>query len=898
MCLIRNDIENLIKTIRILEDKIVQLPSTFLKQILLIIGLLLPFQSLAFVNNSQHYISHVVKDNSLLIKTSLGQVQLNAYGDGAIAAHYLLKNALLNNKPINGKGEQNNQQKTIAQQLPSFAIKEQAIKQDFQLTENNQQLSLTVNKLTAVITKSPFNIRYYQQQNQQQNQLQNQQPKLLIAEEAGLFLGSAKNDDEKETTINVQGFRFTLGDKEKLLGGGERVLGMDRRGHRLPLYNRAHYGYETQSTQMNFSLPAVMSSNKYIVLFDNSAKGWMDIAKSEKNILQFEAVSGRLAYIVFAGETYPELIKNYVAVTGKQPLPPRWSLGNYASRFGYRSEAEVRDTVNKFINLDFPLDALILDLYWFGKDIKGHMGNLGWDKETFPTPTKMIADIKAQGVNTVLITEPFVLTSSTKWSDAVKHNALAKSADGSAKRFDFYFGNTGLVDVFNSKGRDWFNAIYKDLYQQGVNGWWGDLGEPEVHPSDTLHTLDDGTVVNADAIHNVYGHQWAKMVFDNQLSLDNDKRPFILMRSGFAGSQRYGMIPWTGDVSRSWGGLKPQVELSLQMGLLGMAYTHSDLGGFAGGETFNKEMYIRWLQYGVFQPIYRPHAQDNIAPEVVFHDKETQDILRKFIKLRYQLLPYNYSLAYENSTTGMPLMRPLFFEGKNLESELNLLDNATSYLWGNAFLVTPVVDADVKSVSVPIPQGIWFDYFTHKNEPAEKYLGGKTVAINTSIETLPVLVRAGSFVPMIDSIQSTQDYDHNKLTLHYYADSSVHSAEYEMFEDDGQTYQSIDKGLYELLHFTASQKEHRLQINLSRQLGQSNSHQKNIKKAIKNTMTGGYPTMPAQREITLVIHNWSIKPNSIHLDETEIDSGIWHDKQKTLTVSFNWQHQPLKLTIK
>jgi len=842
----------------------VQSPLLYFKQASLIIGLLLTFQSFAFANTSQHYISHVIKDNSLLIKTSLGTVQLNAYGDGAIATHYLLTE----------QTNKNSKQQTVAQQLPSFAIKEQANKRDFQLTENKQQLTLTLNKLTAKITKFPFNISYYQQ------------GKLLIAEESGLFLGSAINDDEEKANVNVQGFRFSLNDKEKLLGGGERVLGMDRRGHRLPLYNRAHYGYETQSTQMNFGLPAIMSSNKYIVLFDNSAKGWLDIAKTEKNILQFEAVSGRLAYIVFAGDSYPELIKNYVAVTGKQPLPPRWSLGNYASRFGYRSESEVRATVNKFIDLDFPLDALILDLYWFGKDIKGHMGNLAWDKEVFPTPTKMMADIKKQGVNTVLITEPFILTTSSKWQDAVENNALAKAADGSAKRFDFYFGNTGLVDVFNRQGRDWFNAIYKDLYQQGVNGWWGDLGEPEVHPSDTLHTFDDGTVVNADAIHNVYGHQWAKMVFDNQLALDKNIRPFILMRSGFAGSQRYGMIPWTGDVSRSWGGLKPQVELSLQMGLLGMAYTHSDLGGFAGGEKFDKEMYIRWLQYGVFQPIYRPHAQDNIAPEVVFHDKGTQDILRKFIKLRYQLLPYNYSLAYENSTTGMPLMRPIFFED---EANLSLIDNNKSYLWGDAFLVTPVVDAGITSVSVPLPKGVWFNYFTNNNQPAKKYQGGQTVAIKTDIETLPVLVRAGSFIPMIESIQSTQDYDNSKLTLHYYADSSVNSADYEMYEDDGKTHQAIDKGLYELLQFSAQQKADKLQINLNRMQGSAKSNQQGSK---------GYPDMPAQRDMTLVIHNWPTKPNNIYLGGKKLATGIWDKAQKTLTVSFNWQHQALTLTVK
>jgi len=594
-----------------------------------------------------------------------------------------------------------------------------------------------------------------------------------------------------------------------------------------------------------------------------------------------------MSYLVFAGKTYPELINNYVDVTGKQPMPPRWALGNYASRFGYRSEAEVRATVKKFLDLDFPLDGLILDLYWFGKDIKGHMGNLVWDKDAFPTPEKMISDIKAQGVNTVLITEPFVLSTSGKWQDAVEQQALAKDAQGKAKQFDFYFGNTGLVDVFNDKGQQWFNNIYRKLYQQGVAGWWGDLGEPEVHPSDTLHTLDDGSVVNADAIHNVYGHQWAKMVFDNQLKMSPDQRPFILMRSGFAGSQRYGMIPWTGDVSRSWGGLKPQVELSLQMSVLGMAYTHSDLGGFAGGDKFDQEMYIRWLQYGVFQPIYRPHAQDNIAPEVVFHDKITQDILREYIKLRYKLLPYNYTLAYQNSTTGMPLMRPLFFEQPFKESSeqavenkdnLAVFDNASSYLWGDAFLVTPVVSASVSSVSVDLPAGIWFDYFANKNEPSKKYLGNQTIDLPTSLEKLPVLVRAGAFIPMIDDIQSTQDYDASKLTLHYYADDSVLSADYEMYEDDGKTYQAIEKGLFELLQFSANQQQQQLSINLIRE-------------------GKGYNGMPKERNMTVVIHNITQAPSKIKLNNKVINNAIWQDKNNTLTVTFAWQHQPITLTI-
>jgi len=618
-----------------------------------------------------------------------------------------------------------------------------------------------------------------------------------------------------------------------------------------------------------------MSSEKYIILFDNSAKGWLDIGKTEKNILQFEAVSGRSAYIVFSGDNYPELIHNYVDVTGKQPLPPRWAFGNYASRFGYRSEQEVRDTVNKFIDLDFPLDAIVIDLYWFGNDIKGFMGNLDWDKETFPTPIKMMSDIKAQGVNTVLITEPFVLSTSKKWQDATNNEALAKNEEGKPKRFDFYFGNTGLIDVFNEKSRSWFNDIYTQLYHQGVNGWWGDLGEPEVHPADTLHTLDDGSIVNGDAIHNAYGHQWAKTVFDNQLTLAPNERPFILMRSGFAGSQRYGMIPWTGDVSQSWGGLKPQVELSLQMGVLGMAYTHSDLGGFVVGDKFNKEMYIRWLQYGVFQPIYRPHAQDGIASEVVFHDKETQDILREFIKLRYRLLPYNYTLAYQNSTTGMPLMRPLFFE-QELEDEVSrrLIDNAKSYLWGDAFLVTPVTDAGVKSISVSLPKGVWFDYFSEK-----RYQGNQTVEVPVSLTTLPVLVRAGSFIPMINDIQSTQEYDSSQLTLHYYADNSVKNSKSEMYEDDGTTYQANEKSLFELLQFSANQEDDTLKINLKR----SHEH---------------YDGMPKNRMMTLVIHHWKNKPNSVLMNEAIAKNISWDKTKQTLTIKFIWHHKPLTLSVK
>jgi oligosaccharide 4-alpha-D-glucosyltransferase len=553
------------------------------------------------------YESHSVDGHSLIVVSDLGQLQVTAVDDAAFEVHY---------------------QENGIKQLPSFAIADSESPDVVTaISETDSTLAFMTDGLTALIDKSPVRVSFMKD------------GEVLVGEEHGYFAYDT-----------VRGFRFELDAGEKILGGGQRVMGMDRRGKRMPLYNKASYGYETDANQMYYGLPAVLSSDQYMIVFDNTASGWLDIGHTEEDVLKFEAV--------IAGESYPALIENYVEVTGKQPLPPRWAFGNYASRFGYHTEKETRDVVKRFKRAGIPLDAVILDIYWFGPDIKGHMGKLDWDRDAWPTPESMISDFEEQGVKTIAITEPFILSTSERWQSAVDNEVLAKTPIGEPRRFDFYFGNTGLVDVFDEAAQQWFWEPYEMLFEQGTAATWGDLGEPEVHPGDSLHWLSDaGIEATGDEIHNAYGHAWAQMVFEKQVEKYPDMRSLILMRSGFVGSQRYAMVPWTGDVNRSWGGLKPQIELSLQMSMFGLAYNHSDLGGFAGGEEFDKELYIRWLQYGVFQPVYRPHAQEHIPAEPVFHDRETRNIVRDFIKLRYRLLPYVYTLAYENSTTGMPLRR-------------------------------------------------------------------------------------------------------------------------------------------------------------------------------------------------------------------------------------------------
>jgi alpha-glucosidase (family GH31 glycosyl hydrolase) len=501
---------------------------------------------------------------------------------------------------------------------------------------------------------------------------------------------------------------------------------------------------------------------------------------------------------------------------------PRWALGNFSSRFGYHNQDEVENTIRKFEDNKIPVDAIILDLYWFGKGIKNTMGNLDWDKDNFPNPDKMISNLNAKGVKTILITEPFILTTSSKWQEAVDKKVLVTDNTGKPATWDFYFGNTSVVDIFKPEGKAWFWNVYKRLINQGVGGMWGDLGEPEVFPSKVITAGG-----KADEVHNIYGHNWAKLIADGYKKDFPTQRPFILMRAGYSGSQRFGMVPWSGDVSRSWGGLQSQMEIALQMGMQGLGYMHSDLGGFAG-DYFDNELYLRWLQYGVFNPIFRPHAQEDVASEVARKDIATMAKAKKSVELRYQLMPYNYTLSFDNNQKGTPLMRPLFFEEPNNNT---LTTVAGSYFWGNDFLITPITKAGVTSTEIYFPKSNnWFDFYTN-----EKHLAGTTETVKVNEDYIPTFVRGGSFIPMIDTIQNASSYSLDNFNLHYYFDESVAHSTGMLYNDDGMTPNAFEKEQYEAVHFSSNTSDKSLIIKIATVSGRNyTSKNKNVSVFIHN----------------------------------------------------------------
>jgi len=781
------------------------------------------------------------------------------------ALHLQLQQGAIRIKPLSNHAVEvryrhSTQKENQNEHFPSFALADEnelsALPKAFQLAKQKTYLNFASPSLQIRVNTRPFGLQFWQGE------------KLLSEHDSGFF--------EQRT---LRGVRFKLQPHEKIMGGGQRVLGMDRRGYRLPLKSQTHWGYTDHSEVMYYSLPAILSTQGYGILFDNSAVGHLDIGKSEPDILQFEAVSGRNAYLFVTGDNLPDVTRQIVAVTGKQPLPPRWAFGNLSSRFGYRTEQEVRSVVSAYQEQDFPLDAMILDLYWFGKEMKGHMGSLDWERKTFPTGEQMISDLIEQNIKTILITEPFFINTSKQWQSGIDNNIFAQNLAGDTRIIDMYFGNAGLIDVFQPHAREWFWQHYQRLFKQGMAGVWGDLGEPEAHPENTVHLLNSQPVT-ANEVHNAFGHEWAHLIADNYRNFAPNQRLFMLMRSGFLGSQRFGLMPWTGDVSRSWGGLASQVELSLQMSLFGLAYTHSDLGGFAGHDEFDAELYIRWLQYGVFQPVYRLHGIESVASEPIYHDKATQNIVRQAIKWRYRLLPYHYTMAYQNSSSGMPLMRPHFYDAAS-ETSLSSQTSQTSdntyatknaYFWGDAFWVQPITRANTSSVKVTLPSGHWFDfwrggYYHGQNQGRNQGLNQHKVAVD--IDHIPVFVKAGSFVPMafsgVDKITTTEQYQGKRVALHYYHHPAVTQSTGEWYEDDGKAANAIATQQFRLYQLSSSANANSLTLN-ARATGK------------------GYATEPEVREVSWVIHNVKQLPKHVTVAGSKVQS-VFDPQQHTVTVN-------------
>ncbi|MEO9022492.1 MAG: TIM-barrel domain-containing protein [Ginsengibacter sp.] len=637
-----------------------------------------------------------------------------------------------------------------------------------------------------------------------------------------------------------KGFQFKLNNTEKISGTGERSVSLNRRGFKLPLYNTPNYGYGMNTESLNYSVPFIISSKGYGIFFDNPSRGYIDIGKSNPDILEYGASSGELTFYIIPGKNAEEILTKYQSLIGTQPIPARWVFGNLMSRFGYRSQKQLLSIADKMKSDSIPFDAVIIDLFWFGDSVKETLGTLAWNKKSWPQPENMIKSLKQQGIHTILITEPYVLDHTPNYLPSKKIQAV----DSTGKPYlltTFYFGNGGLLDLFRKDAQAWFWSKYKTQIKNGVAGWWGDLGEPETHPSDMYHNLKDfgfKRLFKADEIHNIYGHYWDKMLFDRYAKEYPDTRLFNLNRSGYAGSARYSIFPWSGDVGRNWSGLQAQLPVMIGMSLSGIPYIHADAGGFAGGDN-DQELYTRWLQFATFTPVFRPHGtaigdldpnQLSIPSEAALHPDPYKSIVCRYIDMRYSLLPYNYTLAYEQAKFGMPLVHPLFFENN---SDSNLYKAEDQFLWGNNILIAPVIEKNATERKLYLPEGKWYNYFTAAILDGKQWITQKVI-----LDDIPVFIKEGSFIPMADyssvkKLSTTKDYDDKKLLLEYYP--STQKTHYSLFLDDGKTNHTLEKNQFALIHFEGKEENGIINITISTS---GNDSIKNVSRILKLIIPG------------------------------------------------------------
>ncbi|WP_303331876.1 TIM-barrel domain-containing protein [Duncaniella muris] len=653
-------------------------------------------------------------------------------------------------------------------------------------------------------------------------------------------------------------------------GAGERGYSFNLAGDTLVMYNKQNYGYtagEERIRQMNITMPLFLSSNGYAVVFDDFAAASMIM--SNPIVYTSESRSPVSYYFINGAGSLASVTQELSALTGRQKLPPFWALGYITSKYGYHTQQETLGVVDTLKRAGYPLDGIVLDLYWYGKE--EDMGRLAWDQQQWPDHKKMLADLKARDVNTVIISQPYILRNGRgleNYNELASKGLLVKDSTGGPQEVKIWVGEGGMFDVSNPDTRSWLRERYKTLTLEGVGGWWGDLGEPEVHPETGIHANG----LSAREYHNLYGNDWSSVISDLFASEFPDRRLMTMMRGGTTGLQRYSVYPWSTDVSRSWGGLQPQITIMLNSGLSGLGYMSHDVGGFAidPEAPYDPELYVRWLQLGTFSPILRTHAQATAEP---YNYPDQQHIILPLIKERYRWLPYNYTLAYENASQGLPLVRPLNFYSPGSDRFDDITDE---YLWGRDILVAPVMTQGATRRTIVLPDGLWVDY----NNPGRLYNGGDTVTYPAPLEVLPLFVRAGAIIPQADyGMQSTEDYRTDRYTINYYP--YLGKSEYTLFEDDRKSPGSLDEGAYSLINFTGEASIEGINLDISSQ--------------------GTYPGAPKVKDLTFRIHLVDGDPSSVSVDGHKLKRGAWKfDRSESmLTFKIKWNvDKPLAIHIR
>ena len=539
---------------------------------------------------------------------------------------------------------------------------------------------------------------------------------------------------------------------ERFFGCGERTSGLEKTGSHQVFWNiDPPAGHTASFNNLYTSIPFVLSlrdGRAYGLLFDNTGRVEIDLARADPERVEFTAASGDLVYYVFCGPTPSDVLDRYTALTGRTPMPPLWALGNQQSRWSYMSADELRAIAAGFREREIPCDVLHLDIdYMDGYRV------FTWDRERFPDPAGLIAELGEQGFRVVTIADPGVKVDEryALYTEGRERGYFCLTRDGDEYRNAVWPGLCAFPDFTDPAVREWWGDQQHVLLDEGVAGVWCDMNEPALFvpqgatmPPDVVHLGGGRTRLHGE-VHNAYGSLMAQAAREGLERLRPEVRPFVISRAGYAGLQREAMH-WTGDNSSWWEHLWMSMPQLQNLGLSGIAWAGVDIGGFFGDCT--GELLARWTEFGVFQPFCRNHsAMGTVAQEPWAFGEPWETICRDMLRLRMRLLPYLYTLFEECHRTGAPILRPLLFEHPD-DPETYAADD--EFLVGSALLVAPITRPGIEHRHVYLPAGTWVRWLT-----GERVEGPAHVLAHAPLGRPAVYVRADTPIPMWPDLPHT-----------------------------------------------------------------------------------------------------------------------------------------------
>jgi alpha-D-xyloside xylohydrolase len=545
-------------------------------------------------------------------------------------------------------------------------------------------------------------------------------------------------------------------------------------------------------------VPFLVSTGGYGLVWDNPSKTTVDLGFNERNVWSSE-VGDRVSFFVIAGESSDEIYAGYRLLTGVTHMLPKATYGYIQSKAIYPTQEDVLAVAKKYREKKLPLDVMVVDFLNQTKQ-----GEMDLDPKRWPDPAAMNDQLHAEGVHSLLSVWPHFSEGTRYYDMLLKKGWLIGDAEGVPDVGGFRKIVGPNIDTTNPEAAKWFWETIRDRYikPDHFDYVWLDETEPDIDPAKDYYWVGSGT-----RFYNVYPLFHTASVYDGfRRDYGDSRRVMILARAAYLGAQRNGTVFWSSDITATWDMLKRSIPAGLNFTASGMPYWDTDTAGFfspvfpanyhaahkplinatdAQGNVRNyedyPELFVRWFEWAAFEPVMRTHGE-RMHNEVWSYGKQAEPILEKYLKLRYALLPYTYSLGYGSYETGAPFMRALFMDFPKAANVMNIGDE---YMFGPAFLVAPVTEQGATHRKVYLPAGCdWYNYWTN-----ERVKGGQTVDVSAPIDTLPLFVRAGSIVPMGSEIESTDDKQ-SIASVRVYPGAN---GSFTLFADDGKTY-AYEKG--------------------------------------------------------------------------------------------------------